>query len=154
MDLIHCIYASSATAAVTEAEIHRLLEGARRRNDALLITGMLLYIDGSFFQVLEGNPPAVDSVYNSILRDRRHERMTQIIREPIPRRAFAHWSMGFESLSRGDAQHLTGENDFFSLGTCLQDVNPGRAKKLLRAFSEGRWRTDRTGAHRAHPRVA
>jgi len=154
MDLIHCIYASSAVSALEEAAIQLLLERARRRNDALMITGMLLYIDGSFFQVLEGSREPVDSVYKAIHRDRRHERVTQIIREPIPRRAFARWSMGFESISRQDAQAIAGENDFFTLGTCLQDVDSGRAKRLLRAFSEGRWRPDRTGAHRAHPRVA
>lgn len=154
MELIHCIYASSATSAMSDDAMHVLLERARRKNDALAITGMLLHIDGSFFQVLEGPEAAVDSMYDIILRDRRHERMVQIIREPIARRAFGKWSMGFESLSRGDAQQLTGENDFFSLGTCLQEVAAGRAKKLLRAFSEGRWRTDHTGAHRAHPRVA
>lgn len=154
MNLMHCIYSSRAREDIQDAEVQALLASARRNNAARGITGMLLYIEGSFFQVLEGGADAVDSIYEVIAGDPRHDRVTQIIREPIAQRSFAEWSMGFETVARADAQRLVGENDFFGSAACLEQINPGRARKLLIAFGAGRWRTDHTGQHRARARVA
>jgi hypothetical protein len=154
VNLVHCIYSSRASVAIRDAEVQALLASARSKNAARGITGMLLFIEGSFFQVLEGSADAVDGTYETIARDPRHDRVTQIIREPIAKRSFAEWSMGFESVERADAQRVIGENDFFGSAACLEQINPGRARKLLIAFGAGRWRTDHTGMHRTHARVA
>jgi hypothetical protein len=154
MNLIQCIYASHAGVAIREAEIQELLERARTNNVAKGITGMLLFIEGSFFQVLEGDAAAVDRTYEVIARDVRHDRVTRIIREPIAQRSFGDWSMGFAAVERADAQRLVGENDFFASADCLEHINPGRAKKLLVAFGAGRWRVEHTGMHRVHARVS
>jgi hypothetical protein len=151
--LIHCIYASRASAALREADIQALLGRARRNNVMHDITGMLLHIDGSFFQILEGDAESVDRTYEIIARDARHDRVTQIIREPLAKRSFGEWSMGFAAVERGDAQRLVGENDFFGTADCLERIDPGRAKKLLVAFGAGRWRTEHTGVHPARARV-
>ena len=154
VNLIHCIYSSRASVDIRDVETQALLTNARCNNAAHGITGMLLLIEGSFFQVLEGGADAVDRTFEVIARDPRHDRVTQIIREPIAQRGFAEWSMGFESVGRADAQRLVGENDFFGSAACLERINPGRARKLLIAFGAGRWRADHTGMHRAHARVA
>ena len=153
VSLIHCIYASRAIATHREAEIEALLARARLKNAAQGITGMLLLIEDSFFQVLEGDAPCVDSTYDVISHDSRHDRVTQIIREPIAKRSFGDWSMGFASVERAAARQLVDENDFFGNASCLECISPGRAKKLLLAFRAGRWRTEVTGMHRAHARV-
>lgn len=149
MSLIHCIYASTATPAFRPEQIPELLDRSRSRNLASSITGTLLFIDGSFFQVLEGEAAKVDALYELIARDPRHDRVTQIIREPIPRRSFGEWSMGFASLGRDDVQSLVGENDFFRGAACIEHIDSGRAKKLLVAFRKGRWRAEKSGMHRA-----
>jgi hypothetical protein len=138
---------------VTEADIQCLLERSRHNNGHRGITGMLLFIETSFFQVLEGDAAIVDKTYETIARDARHDRVTQIIREPISKRSFGEWSMGFTAVNRVDLQQAVGENDFFGSAECLERINAGRAKKLLVAFGAGRWRTERTGIHRAHARV-
>jgi hypothetical protein len=153
MSLIHCIYASRALAAPDEAEAQALLDHARRKNTALGITGMLLQIEDSFFQVLEGEADAVDSVYRVIAQDPRHDRVTQIIREPIVQRSFADWSMGFAAVKREQVRAVIGANDFFGSAQCMECINPGRAKKLLLSFRSGRWRTEHTGEHRVRARV-
>ena len=154
MNLMHCVYSSRASVTILDAEVQALLASSRRNNAAHGITGMLLFIEGSFFQVLEGGADAVDRIYEIIARDPRHDRVTQIIREPIAQRSFAEWSMGFETVGRADTQRLIGENDFFGGADCLERINPGRARKLLTAFGAGRWRTEHTGMHRARARVA
>jgi hypothetical protein len=154
MNLIHCIYASHAGVAIGEAEVQQLLARARSNNIANGITGMLLFIEGSFFQVLEGDAAVVDTTFEIISKDARHDRITKIIREPIAQRNFGDWSMGFAAVERSHAQRLVGENDFFASAECLERINPGRARKLLVAFRGGRWRIDETGRHLPHARVS
>lgn len=147
--LSHCIYASLAAPEFAEHEIPGLLERARAANSLHGLTGMLLYIEGSFFQVLEGEAAAIDDVYARISRDTRHTRITLIIREPIENRSFSEWTMGFTTVDRLEAGKLIGENDFFNSASCVAQLDSGRAKKLLTAFRSGRWRMEGTGKHRA-----
>lgn len=153
-EIIHCIYASKAAAGFSEAQLPQLLQNARANNAAAGLTGMLLYVDGNFFQVLEGEPASVARIFARICSDARHERVTQIIREPIFERQFAEWTMGYARIGLGEAKAHIGENDFFTSATCLENLSPGRARKLLSAFRQGRWRADHTGMHRAGVRVA
>ncbi len=148
-DLIHCIYASAARAGLAEADLAVLLRLAREKNQRLGLTGMLLYVQGSFFQVLEGPPAVVDALYETIAADERHDRITKIIREPIPKRHFADWTMGFSRLTQAELAGIAGTNDFFHGGSSLDQLDAGRAKKLLTAFHKGRWRMNLSGAREA-----
>jgi hypothetical protein len=152
--IIHCIYSSAAAPTFKEHEIPSLLEGTRNANAARDVTGMLLYVDGSFFQVLEGEAAIVEPLYEKIKRDPRHSRVTLIIKEPILERSFGEWTMGFAALDAKEAGDLAGTNDFFDGASCLAKMTTGRAKKLLSAFRGGRWRVERTGTHRVHGRIA
>ncbi len=100
------------------------------------VTGILLYSEGSFFQVLEGEPETIDNLFAGISRDERHQQVTVIIREPISRRAFGDWTMGYTDISPKEADTILGTNDFFSKGESFARLNSGRAKKLL----HGHWR--------------
>jgi len=152
--LIHCIYASRATARFDEAHLPELLDAARAANAARGVSGILLYVERNFFQVLEGEADVVDGVFERICRDERHTRVTRIIHEPIADRDFGDWTMGYASLTiRQLAQHA-GINDFFTQATCVEQLGPGRAKKLLQAFGRGRWRAGDTGIQRVHGRMA
>ncbi|MCB9730629.1 MAG: BLUF domain-containing protein [Deltaproteobacteria bacterium] len=145
--LIHLIYASSAQPDFSPAEVTDVLKRSRGNNAALDVTGMLLYADGSFFQVLEGPEEVVDALFEKICEDPRHGKLVKIIREPIATRAFADWSMGYSKMTRGELGEVPGLNDFFSRGSCLEALDPGRAKRLLEAFASGRWRNRiRSGA--------
>jgi hypothetical protein len=152
--LTNCIYASLAAPEFKEYDIPELLEKARIANAQRGLTGMLLYITGSFFQVLEGEPAVVDDVYSRILRDPRHSRVSLVIREPIAARSFSEWTMGFSTVDALDAGKLIGENDFFKSASCVAQMDGGRAKKLLSAFRAGRWRMEGTGTHRVIGRHA
>jgi hypothetical protein len=138
--LIHCIYVSAATHDFGRTELTDLLQAARRTNKRLGVTGMLLFAEGTFFQILEGPPQTVDALYERIARDTRHAEVAKIIREPIERRSFEEWTMGFSRISRRELADLTGVNDFFGAAQCLADLDAGRTRQLLAAFGEGRWR--------------
>lgn len=141
LDLIHCIYASAASQPFSMEEIQELLEKSRNNNAALGVTGMLLYEDGSFFQVLEGERESVAKVYTKVAADKRHQRVSKLIYEPIEERHFGDWSMGHAEISKDQLGEIEGLNDFFRNARCFTQLDDGRAKQLLKAFKDGRWRT-------------
>lgn len=139
--LIHLIYTSAATQYFESNTLLTLLEKARAKNASLGVTGMLLFENGSFFQILEGQESAVDDLYKTIAQDNRHEKCVTIIREPIAKRSFAEWTMGLGGANAQELDKMVGLNDFFSSGKSFEGTSPGRAKKLLEAFRQGRWRS-------------
>jgi Sensors of blue-light using FAD len=138
--LIQLIYNSAATCVFNNQDLENLLRGARETNAKLDVTGMLLFVDGCFFQVLEGEEDVVDRLAEKIRLDRRHSKMSIIIREPITRRVFRDWSMGLMCMSAEEAGSIEGLNDFFADGKMLTQLEAGRARTILKAFGEGRWR--------------
>ena len=139
-NLIHLIYNSAATRPFSDADLQQLLSAARNKNASLNVTGMLLYVDGGFFQILEGPEAVVDRLLATIHSDARHTRVTTIIRESIPERSFGEWTMGYATVRPDEHTQLDGLNDFFGAGDIMSNLYAGRAKKLLTAFKQGRWR--------------
>ena len=82
----------------------------------------------------------MDSLYTKILVDPRHTRITRIIYEPIARRFFSDSSMSFAPLSGKDLATAIEENNAAGVEDQLTLLDEGRAKRLLRAFSQGSWR--------------
>src|SRR4051812_26378365 len=98
MSLIHLVFVSSATPPFSQADLLALLEISCCNNEAVGITGMLLYRDGNFMQVLEGEESAVTATHDRISRDRRHDGLITMLKGPIAKRNFGDWSMGFRNL--------------------------------------------------------
>jgi hypothetical protein len=146
--LISLIYASRSTEYFHEHQIPELLQQVRIANAKQEFTGMLLYISGSFLQVLEGQPEMVDAVFSKILRDKRHTQITSIASESIAERAFEGWTMMHKTLDPVEAGELIGEIDYFVSPAWLTQLDVNRAKKLLSAASL-RWQIEhRTGKYR------
>jgi len=146
--LISLIYASRSTECFHEHEIPDLLHQVRLANARQEFTGMLLYIGGSFLQVLEGQPERIDAVFGRILNDKRHTQVRLIARESIPERAFEGWTMVHKTLDLIEAGELIREIDYFMSPTWLAQLDAIHAKKLLLAASM-RWQMEhRTGKYR------
>jgi len=95
MPLHHIIYQSTATQPFADDDLRALLADARRFNAAQHITGVLLYHDGQFLQVLEGNEAALQSLYAAIKADSRHTHLVKLADAPLVQRNFGEWSMAF-----------------------------------------------------------
>ena len=139
-NLIHLIYASASQEKFNEKEVIEIVNISYKNNMKVNITGMLLYSEGDFFQILEGEHTDVLPLFNLIKQDQRHCKIVKIIEEPIVSRDFSDWSMGYASATREQLTTLAGLNDFFNDGNCLTNLDSGRAKKLLQAFCKGIWR--------------
>ena len=90
------MYASHTSPDLTARELDRVLTASRRNNHMLGITGLLLYIDGGFLQMLEGDERALRELHTRIADDRRHWDLRLMLDRETPVRAFPGWSMGFE----------------------------------------------------------
>ena len=113
MALIHLIYVSSATAACDAAELEKILVASARNNAPLQLTGMLLYAQGNFMQVLEGEEAAIEQ------------------------RSFDQWSMGFRRLGATEALAHPAYAPFFERGFDAAKIgaHPGLALDMLKEFS-------------------
>jgi hypothetical protein len=141
MDLIQCIYCSAPTKAdFSPADLAAVLDQSRDNNAKSGVTGILLFHNRTFFQVLEGDRLVVEALFEKIEKDKRHRRVTKIAVEPIRQRAFADWSMGYPKISTQELETVPGLNDFFARGNSYLELGEGRAKALLGAFKDGQWR--------------
>jgi hypothetical protein len=95
--VFRAVYVSSSRggAPAPAPALERILETARRENARLGVTGLLLYHDGCFFQVLEGEEADVRAVYARIARDPRHSGLILLQQTRAAARCFPEWSMGY-----------------------------------------------------------
>jgi hypothetical protein len=137
------IYLSSANKKFTDDELKELLRKAREKNMTLQLTGMLLYIDGNFIQVLEGDEKNVTELMKIISVDQRHSGILKLIGKTVTERIFPDWTMGFKSLSIDEASTLSGYKNFgsdtFKSGMFENMVHP--ALTILKAFYKNNTRT-------------
>ncbi len=89
------IYVSAAREEMNPAQLHSILAKARSNNEPAGVTGLLLFHDHSFFQVLEGPKDAVTRIFSTIERDHRHARIIVLQAKEVASRAFPNWSMGY-----------------------------------------------------------
>lgn len=134
--LISLIYASSATQLMSQQELTRLLKTTHKNNSSRGLTGLLLYNQGNFIQALEGPEEAVMQVYNKIQTDPRHHSIVLLGKEPIAKRQFPNWAMGFRNLEALSEEDQEAFSDFMKIDK-LPDYfheNPSRASILLTSF--------------------
>ncbi|MFK8113218.1 MAG: BLUF domain-containing protein [Rubripirellula sp.] len=138
--LIQLVYASAATVQFSEEDLEQLLEYARNNNASLNVTGILLFKDNTFFQVLEGHRGDVEALYDKIGLDKRHDNVLLLTTNEIEERNFGEWKMGFVH----DAtviDSLPGFVDFFNGRTFVDLMGDSkRMRQVLDGFRRGRWR--------------
>lgn len=136
--MITLIYVSAATRPFSDAELVDLLAKARENNTQLDVTGMLVYHDGNFLQVLEGSEAAVQSLFDTIRQDERHGSVIKLFERSIQQRQFKDWSMAFRQLDDAAVRALPGYSTFLDASWSDASItNQGSlAYQLLLSFRE------------------
>jgi len=98
--LVRLLYASRASTPTDASVYDSILEQSRARNPKLGITGILCYSENLFIQVLEGGRDEVCELYNTIVRDGRHQHVRILSFEEIRERRFGSWTMGQVNLAK------------------------------------------------------
>jgi Sensors of blue-light using FAD len=71
---------------------------------------LLVYLNGNFLQILEGEREVVLTLAKRIEVDPRHQGMLTLLQRPVERRAFGDWSMGY----KGPADLTADERQAFN----------------------------------------
>jgi hypothetical protein len=135
------IYVSSASAPFSDAQLEDLLRKSRHDNLASGITGLLLYKDGHFMQILEGPKPAVAALMAKIKKDSRHRDLSILMEVETGQREFKDWSMGFKKIDAKTSQEVPGYREFDQLDLINNHFlsNPSESLGLLVAFKNAKF---------------
>jgi len=129
------IYASSSSRALTSTELDNIASQAQKNNSVEGITGLLLYGDHSFFQVLEGADESIESVKQRIWDDPRHRGLSELQDKSIETATFSDWSMGcYRVDSVPSSTTLWVIVDFESIQHHLPTETPLEVLVLARTF--------------------
>jgi hypothetical protein len=107
-DLVELSYLSEAVSDMSFLGLMRLLESARAFNQKNGVTGILLYDNQQFGQIMEGERSSVMRAWKRIQEDKRHHRVELLEIREITERNFPDWLLRFyggETLTR-DYPHL------------------------------------------------
>ncbi len=134
--LFSLTYVSSALKPFSKSELEQLLVVSRENNAERGVTGMLLYKEGNFMQVLEGDERKVRTLYEKISVDARHKDDIVLLQGPVAERQFPEWSMGFRDLDSPGAGDIPGYSEFLNTPLSGREfsADPTRSQKLLLTF--------------------
>ncbi len=105
-------YISRAADHMEVGQIKELLEYAGGWNSSNNLKGLLLYNEGNFFQVIEGEKETVVDLYDKIKEDSRHDNLVELFSEPTRDPVFEDYSSRFNL--------ITNEYDLITLKEYLK----------------------------------
>jgi hypothetical protein len=94
--LIELTYVSEPAQAMSFLGLMRLLYHSYENNQALGITGALIYENNKFGQVIEGAEKDIEALWQKIQKDSRHKNVRLIESRVISERSFSKWTMVFQ----------------------------------------------------------
>lgn len=104
-------YISKIAGELTEEQLTKLGEESEERNAKNNITGVLAYTGGLFYQIIEGEDVVIDSLYNGIMKDKRHKEVVCLKTEyNISKRLFPDFSMKLINLDNSSDELILALN--------------------------------------------
>jgi hypothetical protein len=127
------MYSSQATEPMTVTDLEKILADARAGNQARNVTGALVYVDGVFFQLIEGDEEIVRNLMANIARDSRHQSVKVFYEAQVDVRAFESWSMAYLAPTAQEMSTWAGLPATATVEEVLADVNrdPDRVPRIL-----------------------
>ena len=133
--LSQLVYVSTRKPSCTDEEIEKILASCKKNNPSLEITGVLLYSDTKFIQMVEGEYKLLMELYDKIKLDDRHRNVMMISCGPIKEKAFPSWHMGSRKIPGGNFEFETditkSENAVFNQILTISEDNNNRVLGLL-----------------------
>jgi hypothetical protein len=119
-DIWELSYYSASALHEPSKDLQRIVETAAARNRHLGVTGMLVYWNESFFQVLEGRRSALEALYQDyIAPSRAHTNIIRAHQGAIVQRSFGAWSM---------AGHVAEGLEIRSIETLIDRIRQGTSE--------------------------
>ena len=127
------MYSSQATEPMTVTGLEAILTDARTGNEARNVTGALVYVDGVFFQIIEGDKDVVHNLMASIASDSRHQSVKIFYEAEVDVRAFESWRMAYLRATAEQMSKWAGLPGTATVEELLTDINrgPHRVPRIL-----------------------
>ena len=138
--IVRLIYVSIAKSDLKADDVVHILDNAKRRNEVNGLTGMLLFDEGQFWQVLEGEALFVQRTYERICLDKRHSNVTTLSFEENVEPKFKDFSMG-HPVDLTAIQEPVLSKTLKTAGDKDKHTAKTASDEILRGFqSGGKWR--------------
>ena len=108
MPVHQLIYVSLAQKKMLKSDLYIILRKARKNNEHSDVTGLLIYSDEYFIQVLEGKKEVVKNLFKKISEDTRHSDIQILEERETSERAFLNWKMAYSTPSLRDLANWSG----------------------------------------------
>ncbi|CAM4264377.1 BLUF domain-containing protein [Gillisia hiemivivida] len=89
------VYVSTASKDLEKKEIERILNSSKTWNNENDVTGLLLFSEGNFFQIIEGEKKKISELFEDIKKDKRHHDIIQIFGKDIHKEAYDGYASDF-----------------------------------------------------------
>ncbi len=103
-------------------ELEVILDQARTGNEILGITGVLIYVDNIFIQILEGDKDHVFELVKKIEVDSRHDSVKVFHQKEETTRSFDGWGMAYIDIKREQMAEWLGLEGTVSMDLILRDI--------------------------------
>ena len=137
--MFYLIYVSHATEGLKSSDLQDILDKSRQANSYIGITGLLLYKNNRFMQLIEGQEDVVRALYQKISQDPRHRDLIVLQEDTEPERQFLGWSMAFRHLNESREalpSAFKGESGEIEFADDALERHSSRATQLLHLFKE------------------
>ena len=130
------IYSSESATPMQTDDLEEILGQARRNNAENGITGALVYVDGVFLQIIEGDSPTSQQLMAKIATDVRHETMTVLKAGEVSAPMFADWKMAYVSATAAQVAKWAGLSEVTSIPEILTDMRaaPDAATRVAQSI--------------------
>ena len=133
------VYCSRAAEGIDDIAVGGIVELAQRRNAARGITGVLVFGDGVFFQMVEGPTAHIENLIASLHRDPRHHDIVTLERSEDKReRLYPNWEMervgadDIRGVLQDAMESAKDENSVAALGRMLKHLDSAPLNSLGR----------------------
>ena len=73
--------------------VQQILVSSCKNNQSVEVTGLLIYSEDQYLQLLEGPTPALEETFSKIKSDTRHDNIIVLKEDFTDRRLFSSWTM-------------------------------------------------------------
>lgn len=136
-DFVQLLYLSNAKPELTQPELDSILATSRRNNPSRRISGLLVFANGVFIQMLEGPSSAVHKLFDTICDDTRHNDVAIIDEYLNQEKLFAKWSMAFIQSSFDELTRITDTGEMLNRDDVLSMLSNDKtqAARFLKKFA-------------------
>lgn len=138
--LKYCVFASATHGNFGEEQLAELSAEYKKSLSEDGVTGVMLYEDGNFFQVIEGDADKIDAAYKRFSAEKHTHKVVKIIEEEQDQRSFAHWTSAYSTAAKDIFVNQNTGRAYFSNTSEYQDIKSPKIKRLMGEFTKGRWR--------------